>query len=974
MRSKDGSPIVGARVLVSGTTAAALTGDDGRYSITVNAGTYTLRANRIGFMADSARGVVVTANGTTTRDFDLTPAATQVAGVVVTGYGSRDVRDRTGVIETVNEKSFNTGRVVSAEELIQSKVPGVQVLNSNEPGGGISVRIRGASSINSSNEPLYVIDGIPLQVGGGLSSGRNPLNFLNPGDIESISVLKDASATAIYGSRGANGVVLITTKNGGEGFTYTSSYSMSNTVKQVEMLNAAQFASAVAQFAPGNTAMIGTSSTNWQDLITRQSAGRENSMSLGGGRGTMRYRISFDALSQDGVLAGTGTTRYAGSLAYRDLVYGDRLEFKLNFKASKSDDAYTPGCVLGCALGFAPTMGVYQSPGVFTQYTNTLAPNNPISDLALLSDFGTTYRTIGNIEARYRVQGIDGLTATVRTGYDFAQSQRSTFAPSNARGEIVNSRGGRFDRNNPQQLNVVLEMFGNYTRYFGSSKSDLDVTAGYTYENQRGDYSSFFAQGLTSNLLGPNGVPTAAVQQASLSIVESRLISAFARVNYGLLDKYLFTLAVRRDGSSRFGPDNQWGWFPSAAVAWRLGEEPFMRNLSGLSDLKVRLSWGINGNQAFGDYLQYPTYSFANAQAQVAFGNQFITPIRPSSVDPNIKWEQTESTNLGFDFGFLRNRVTGSLDLYTKKTNDLIFNVPVAAGTNLSNNVTTNIGKMENSGVELGLTWKVLQGGSNGLNWDANFAAARNSNRLTQINNVGGAQQILVGGISGGVGSTIEILRPGSPVNSFFVYQHKRTANGTPVLDYKLVGGVVTPLPAESIYVDLNGDGVVNQNDRRVFHSPQPDWILGHTSTFRWGHWDAGFTMRAYLGNYVYNNVASSRGFYANVVPNGAPVNLEKSVLKYGFYNPQYFSDVYVEDASFVRLDNITVGYTFDKVPGLRDLRVFGTLQNAFTSTGYSGVDPVAGNNANPTTGNYGIDNNIFPMSRTFLMGLSARF
>ncbi len=962
VRSKDGTPVVGARVLVTGTTAGALTGDDGRYSITVNPGTYTMRALRIGFNADTARNLVVTANGTTTHDFELAPAATQVTGVVITGYGSRDVRDRTGVIETVNEKTFNTGRVVSAEELIQSKVPGVQVLSSNEPGGGISIRIRGQSSINSSSEPLFVIDGIPLQVGGGLSSGRNPLNFLNPGDIESISVLKDAAATAIYGSRGANGVVLITTKTGGDGFTYSSSYSSSSISKQTDVLNASQLTSAITTYANSNLGLLGTANTNWQDLVTRSSTGRENSISLGGGKGTQKYRVSFNALTQDGVLAGAGTSRYSASLNYRDLVYGDRLEFKLNLKASKLEDAYSPGGTLGNSLAMLPTQPSTIAGGGFFQWTNSLAPGNPLADLAQVFDFGTSYRSIGNIEARYRVPMVDGLTATVRAGYDYASSERTTFIPNNARSETVSgSRGGFFSRNNPQQTNTTLEIFGNYTRYFASMRSDLDVTAGYTYERSLGDYPSFFAQGLSSNLLGNGGVPALqpapqGLQQATLDLQESRLIAGFARVNYGIADKYLFTLAVRRDGSSRFGPDNQWGWFPSAAVAWRVGEEPFMRNVSGLSDLKLRLSWGINGNQAFGNYLQYPTYAFANTLGQVAFGNTFVTPIRPSSVDPSIKWEQTSSTNFGIDFGFLSNRLTGSFDTYTKKTTDMIFTVPVAAGTNLSNSVTTNIGSMENVGAELGLGYKLLQGGASGLTWDLFFTAARNSNRVLSINNVGPAQFIQYGGIAGGVGSNIQVLTPGSPVGSFFVYQQKYNANGTP--KYNAAGDT-------AMYVDQNGDGVINQNDRRVYHSSQPDWIFGHTSSIRYGQWDAGFTMRANVGNYVYNNVASSRGFYS-ALTGAAPTNLSTSVLKTNFVNPQYFTDLYVEDASFLRMENITVGYTFQKVVGIRDLRLYGTLQNAFTMTGYSGIDPVAGN--------FGIDNNIFPFARTFLVGLQARF
>ncbi|MEP6621449.1 MAG: TonB-dependent receptor, partial [bacterium] len=434
-------------------------------------------------------------------------------------------------------------------------------------------------------------------------------------------------------------------------------------------------------------------------------------------------------------------------------------------------------------------------------------------------------------------------------------------------------------------------------------------------------------------------------------------------MNYSLRDRYLLTLSVRRDGSSKFGPEHQWGVFPSAALAWRVSDEGFMKRFTRISDLKVRASYGVNGNQAIPNYSAYSSYAIGGPQTQVQFGNTFITTIRPSASDPGIRWEQTTSNDIGIDYGVWNNRITGTLDYYAKKTKDLIFNVPVAAGTNLSNYVTTNIGSLENKGFELGLNARVIDGGRRGFSWDAGLNAATNNNRLLHINAIGaGNEQILTGGIAGGVGNNIEVLQPGYAVNSFFVYHHIRDASGNPIYADVNKDGTIDD---QDLYQDTNGDKIINQNDRVPFHSPQPKWILGHSSTFSYGNADLSFTLRAYLGNYVYNNVASNLGHYS-ALKGAAPVNLDASVLTTGFVNPQYFSDVYVEDASFLRMDNLTLGYTVRNVPTVNAMRVFGTVQNVFTTTRYTGIDPTSGIN--------GIDNNIYPRSRSFVAGATLQF
>lgn len=951
-------PLANVAVTIVGSTVGALTRPDGSYSlIAVAPGAVTVKFARIGYTAKEVATNVI-AGEAATVDVALDAVATQLASVVTVGYGTREARDRTGVVETVTEGSFNTGRVISPEQLIQAKVPGVQVIDNNEPGGGISIRIRGGTSINASNEPLFVVDGVPLQVGGGVSAGRNPLNFLNPGDIESVSVLKDASATAIYGSRGANGVVIITTKSGGNGtqVSYGSSFSNATVSRAPEFLDAAAYRAAVAKYAPENVNKLGTANTNWRDLIQRSAMGVDHNLAVAGGKDAMRYRLALNVLDQDGILRGTTARRYSASLNYSDRMLNDDLEIKTNLKGSRNDDLFTPGGVLGAATAMAPTQPVQNANGTFFQWSDALGANNPLSDLALLSDKGTTYRSLGNVEAKYRIPRVDGLAVTVRAGYDFTQSARTQFSPSTAQQDVESGRGGRFDRNNPRQVNTLLEVFGDYARRFEGLKSDFDVTAGYTNEQSHGDFSSFFAQKLSSNLLGENGVPGAETQANFLDVQDSKLISGFARTNFTLNGKYLLTASVRKDGSSRFGEGNQWGVFPSAAVAWRVIDEPFLKDKTPLSDLKLRYSWGVNGNQAFGNYLFVSTYSTSGAQALVQFGNQFINMIRPSAVDPNIKWEETTSNNLGLDFGLMDGRISATIDYYQKNTKDLIFNVPVPAGTNLSNFVTTNIGSLENKGIEVGLNARVFESSQRtGFTWDANINVASNTNKVVKISG-SGSDAILVGGIAGGVGNTVQVLKPGFPINSFFVYKHKVGADGLPVSGDKT---------DKELYEDTNGDGNVNFDDRVAYKSPAPKMIIGHTSSMSFRNFDMALTARAYLGNYVYNNVASNLGNYA-ALKGAAPANLYAGASQFNFVKPQYFSDVYVEDASFFRLDNVTLGYTFPKLRQFDGLRVFAGVQNVFTASKYSGVDPQAGVN--------GIDNNIFPMSRTFTAGFRIGF
>jgi TonB-dependent starch-binding outer membrane protein SusC len=952
-------PVPGASVVIDGTQRGIVTRADGGFRLAdVPAGQYRVRASRIGY-GSQMQEVTLGAGATVTLQFSLEAEVVELAGVTAIGYGTRRREDVTGVIETVRAEEFNQGRIVSPEQLIQAKVAGVQVIDSGEPGGGVQIRIRGGTSVNASNEPLFVVDGVPLPAGGGLSAGRNPLNFINPEDIESVTVLKDASATAIYGSRGANGVILVQTKRGSSRapqFSYNSSFSTSTVAEGPSMLSAEEFRAAVSQYAPERTRYLGSANTDWRDAVLQSATGQEHSIAVNGASELMNYRLSLGYLGQEGVVQGTQMDRVSAALNYGHRLFADRLNVQANLRGARTDDRFTPGGGIGAATIFDPTQSIRTTTGFFEQRDFQLAPNNPVAELALGSIEGTTYRSIANLEARYRMPFLDALSGTARVSYDVASSERRTFMPSVMWAQQKSDNPGYVSRSNPTETTGVLDAYLNYAARTGGM-GEIDATAGYSYETSRGDYPFFEAFGLSTDLLGPNGVPTAEENVSRLSVAERRLASFFGRVNYTLLDRYLFTLSVRRDGSSRFGPENQWGTFPAAAFAWRLSDESFLADNPTLSELRLRASWGVNGNQAIGDYLWAADYRYGDAFTRAQFGNEFVTTVRPTAVDPNIKWEETTSWNLGLDWGLFSDRLTGSLEYYLKDTDDLLFRVPVAAGTYVSNFVTTNIGSVRNQGVELTLNARVLDGQRRGLTWTASLNAATNRNELLSINPFGGGgEQILTGGIAGGVGSNIQVLQPGFPVNSYFVFQHKRDAQGRPIYSEN----------ALEMYEDRNGDGIINQNDRAPFESAAPSWILGHSSQLGYGPLELGFTLRAHLGNYVYNNLASSQGFYGRLNEAAGPVNLHASVLENGFRTPQYFSDVYVEDASFLRMDNLTLSYTLPRNRALQQVRLFGTVQNVFTLTGYSGVDP--------EVGLVGIDNNIYPRSRTFTAGVNVGF
>jgi iron complex outermembrane receptor protein len=969
---------------LSGVNVAAggrsvLTQADGRFVMTgVPVGAQTVRARLIGY-SQATSDVTVSGDQAVVIDFALTEQAVTLSEIVVTGYGEQRLGAVTGAVSAVSDSQFNTGRIISPAQLIASKAPGVQVIdNSNEPGGGTSIRIRGTTSVSAASDPLYVIDGMPMGTGagGGLSVGRDPLNSINPDDIENITVLRDASAAAIYGSNAANGVVIITTKRGRSGLhvEYTGNLSTSSVDRLPDMLNATEFRAAVQQYGTsGQITQLGNTTTDWFGLVDRTGKGQEHNLSASNATETNNWRLSMGYLDQDGILLGTRLQRATIGANYEQDLFDGRLTLRSNVRGSRQHDVFTPGGVLSNAAQMGPTQPVYDSTSATGYYNwpgaTLTSADNPLEITSLAQDRATTYRATGNVRGGYQLPWVSNLRLNVNLGFDVVAASRDQFRPNNLHDQYKGTAQFGFqNRSNPSQQNAVFETYANYAAPLGIAAGTIDVTGGYSYQTEHGEYPYFQATYLPSTA-SPDRiilVPDSSQVTNTLFIEDYKLISFFGRANYNLNDRYLAAVTLRRDGSSRFGPDNAWATFPSVALAWRISDESFLSGSRGwLSDLKLRYSWAKTGNQAFGNYLWSSTYTFSTETACPQFGTQFVCTIRPSAVDRNIKWETTRSNNFGLDFGLGSQRLTGTLDYYVKNTDDLIFDVPVCGACNLSNHVTTNIGSMKNNGVELGLNYRVAEGPNRGLGWNVSFNVSHNTNELTRINPYADTltpTRIPTGGISGGVGNTVQIFEPGAPVNSFFVCK-QAYANGTPIENtYYTV--------KQNAAGDSTTTGCSTDRDARAFHDPMPKWILGLSNYISYGGWDLSFTLRAHLGNYVYNNVASNQGTYSAITANASPRNMHRSVLETGFTQENVLSDYYVEDASFLRLDNITLG--FNTQLGGQAFRFFATGQNLLTITGYSGVDPTAvtaGGNGN----GIGIDNNIYPRARTFVTGVTLQ-
>ncbi len=969
--SQDGTSLPGVTVQIKGTQKGAATDIDGKYTLDASSDDI-LVFTYIGYQT-----IEQAVSGRTVIDINMVTDIQELSEIVVVGYGQVEKGDVTGVVNKVDAKEFNTGVLTSPSNLIAGKVAGVQVVsNDGAPGSGVSIRIRGGTSLTAGNEPLFVVDGVPLE-NDGVAGVRNPLNFINPADIADITVLKDASSAAIYGSRGANGVVIITTKKGISGkpqFSYDGSYAIGVNGPGVRMLNPAEFAFTVERKGPRNLGDLGSSNTDWFDEITQVAQGMNHNLGVSFGGKTNNGRVSLNYQDVDGLLKTDNLQRISGAVNFNQELLNKDLSIGISTKHSIIKNRFAPN-VVGSALVFDPTQSVLAddpTTGGYFEWSSPLAPSNPVAQIDQTFNIGRTVRNLVGANVNYKLPFVDGLSVKVNYAYDNSQGKSQVTRLINEKAGIEN---GTFTTFEDSRTSNLLETYLNYNTELSIGK--LDLIAGYSYQDfQKSVDRSLFKRDTVSltdlNITNPTDFISdgklneirGLLDEPLIFELENRLISFWGRANLSIQDKYLITATVRRDGSTRFGEANRWGLFPSLAFAWRVIDEPFAKGLEDvMSNLKVRASYGVTGNEEIGDYLYVNLYQLSDDRTTYIFGQDTVNTFRPNAVDPGIKWEETRSLNFGIDYGFLEGRLSGSIDLYRKLTTDLLFNIAFPIGTLTGDRAVTNIGEMENKGIELQLNAIVID--KSDLRLDLGFNASYNRNEILKLDNsnLPDFQGYPTGGISGDVGQSIQILRVGFPANSFFVYEHRKI-NGRPVSDGEDTNndGLRNDL---DMYVDQNDDGRINEDDLRPYKKPAPDLILGLTGNMTYKQFDLAFTFRGQIGGYVYNNVQAQYGAFEGVDNTFAPNNIHLSAYDNDFTERQLLSDIYVENASFLKLDNVTVGYKINQIEKVK-ARVYFTASNLMTLTGYSGVDPEAGIG--------GIDNNLYPRSRTFIAGLNITF
>ena len=968
--------IPGATVLVSGTSLGVSSDVDGNFRLAnVPAGPQTIVLTFVGYNQVS-RSVTIVAGQNVAIDAALTVSATNLGEAVVIGYGTQRKQDVTGAITTVSAKDFVQGQVTNPEQLIQGKVAGVQITtDGGAPGAGTTIRIRGGSSLNANNNPLIVIDGVPVDTPNGtgnyaVAGVSNPLSLINPNDIETYTVLKDASATAIYGSRASNGVILITTKKGSTGDKLTvnlvSNTSLAARYNSVPVLTADEFRATVQAVAPQQVSLLGTGNTDWQKQIFRNAMSYDNNVSLTGAVGKLPFRASIGNLEQQGILITNRLIRNSGSLSLNPILLDNHLRINANVKGTWVDNNFADAGAIGSALAFDPTQNVFSDNAAYGNYFQYLqgngtpqqnVPTNPVATLMLQRNRSTVKRSIGNIQLDYKLHFLPDLHANLNLGYDVTRATGNNLVDARSAGSYFNNaadpanttaRGGSYNYYSQQRNNKLLEAYLNYTKQF-TETSRLELLAGYSYQDfvtTAPAYDDYLGDATTVRTLAANNPFR----------TQYTILSYYGRANLTLNNRYIFTGTLRNDASSRFPLNNRNALFPAASFAWRLKEESFLKDSRALSDLKLRVGYGITGQQdvvsaAGSDYPYLQRFQQNVPSAQYQLGGVYYTPYSPLGYNSNLKWEQTSTYNAGLDFGFFSDRLTLSADAYYRKTTDLLAVIPIPGLVNFTNRLVSNVGSLENKGIELNLNGNVIQ--SEQLNWSVNVNATYNVNRILSLGpQAADFQGIENTGISGGTGTNIGNYRVGSPSSAFYVYQQAYGANGKPV---------------DGVYVDTNGDGKIDSDDRRIFQQSAPKVLLGFGSNLSYNRLSLAFSLRANLGNYVYNNVNANLGNYQGIVgSNNFVSNVVRDANNTGFLNSnqaRYSSDYYIQNASFLRMDNVTLGYNAGKVlNGKGSLRLSAAVQNVFVATKYTGLDPEIPN---------GVDNNVYPRPRTYTFGLN---
>ena len=996
VKDASGEPVMGATITVNG-KAVGITDMDGNFSVDAAPGT-NLTFTYLGMTPQTVKA-------SKEMSITLQDDSKSLNEVVVIGYGVAKKSDLTGSVTAIKPDSKNKGVVVNAQDMLTGKVAGVNITsNDGTPGGGAKIRVRGGSSLNASNDPLIVIDGLAMD-NDGVKGLSNLLSVVNPQDIESFSVLKDASATAIYGSRGSNGVIIITTKKGRKGQKPTVSYSGSVTISEkkntIDVLSADEFRANVERLYGKDSeaySALGTANTNWQDLIYRTAISHDHNITVSGAAKSLPYRVSVGYTDQQGIVKTSDFKRATASLNLNPSFFKDHLTLNLNAKGMYARTLYTDGSVVSSAVRMDPTQDPYnftseyhknqlrdkdgnslldqtlKNYGGYFQWSkkaeygdntwpftfdSTTQMPNPLSLLDQGSQIAHSRSFIGSADIDYKVHGFEDLRLHATLGADISKGRQSqSFATSCTNALYYGSYGGE----EILKRNLSLSAYAQYYKDFNKIHH-FDIMAGYEWQHfwrsKNNDYVGYYPE--TNNDASLRGTERPHTPYSEKS--ESYLVSFFGRANYTLLDRYFLTATVRDDGSSRF--KEHWAWFPSFAFAWKANEEAFLKNANWLSDLKLRLSYGKTGQQAgdIGDYEWIPSYT-------ISTGTNGFYPVtgtgelyRPNNYRPDLKWETTSTYNVGFDWGILDQRLSGSVDWYYRKTTDLLNYAPLSSMAGYKNQAWQNIGSLKNTGVEAAITWRAIQ--TKDWFWTMTYNFTYNKNEITDLNGISenGAPVVNTGiKVGDGSGAYLQANQVGYAMNSYYVYQQVYDKNGKPI---------------ENCVVDRNGDGKINESDKYLYKSPAAPVTMGFSSRLEYKNWDFGFSLRASIGNYVYNNVEQGMSnmntgeWFSNSLKyfsNRLKSTVERNWQTYEITSK--LSDYYVKNASFLKCDNITLGYSFNnlfKSSGWHGLsgRAYATASNVFTITNYDGLDPEVGD---------GNDNNLYPRPFSVVVGLSLNF
>lgn len=950
--AQNGEALIGATVMVEGEKGGTVTDFDGNFSLQVSSSAKKIKVSYIGYI-DKVLSI------SDNMKVKLESDSKALADVVVIGYGTARKSDLTGSVATVKSKDFNKGLVSSPEQLINGKVSGVQIMsNSGSASAGSTIRVRGGASLNASNDPLIVLDGVPLEQGGISGNSSNFLSMINPSDIESMTVLKDASSTAIYGSRASNGVIIITTKKGQQGavkVNFNTTNSLQTRAQMVDMLSRDEFVNVINQFGTDNQkSLLGTANTDWNDEVYRTAFGTDNNLSVSGSIDKwLPFRVSVGYYNQSGLVRKDNVERWTGNVVLTPSFFQDHLKLTINAKGTLNNNSFNNGGAVWAAATFNPTIPVYSGNDKYGGYNEALDADgypvnagvrNPRGLVDLYDSKSKVSRFIGSMDVDYKVHFLPDLKLHATVGADYAKGDGTVYVPAYAAQSYNKdeSLGGSDYKYGPQKNeNRLLTLYANYAKYFEDIKSNVDLTAGYDYQYWKSTTPLYY----TKSAAGTN------LSTVKASDYRHVMLSYYGRINYSFDGKYLLTATVRRDASSRFSKDTRWGTFPSVALGWTLTEEPWLKNQKVLSNLKLRASYGVTGQQeGIGNYNYLPVYTYSVAGTEAFINGQYINTYRPEAYVSDLKWETTTSWNFGLDFGFLDGRIGGAIDFYTRKTKDLLASVPTAAGTNFSKTILTNVGNVDSKGIEVSLNATPIQ--TKDWEWNLSYNFTWQNVKVKNLSLIKGGSQTNVK-----VGPSIDayqfqVLSEGYEPYMFYVYHQ--------LYDSK------TGKPIEGAYADLNNDGEINESDLYRYHSPAPKYIMGLSTSLRYKQLTLGMSFRANIDNYVYNGMGMSTGAFETVSYNNSQLNnLNTSFLKTGFKTRQYLSDYYVENASFLKLDNLSLSYNVGKINKWASLTVSAMVQNVFTITGYSGTDPEVPN---------GMDNSFYPRPRTYSVSLGLQF